>query len=205
MAVKLKPSPRQLQIDQMDVRRLDLNEYHRLVEIGFFEEEDERVELIEGVLHRMSPKGPSHAGVLSRILRLFITELGERAEVRAQDPVTDPHSASEPEPDLVLAAPREDNYVSRHPQPREVLLIVEIADTSLEADRSIKKQVYAAAGIEDYWIVNLVDNQIEVYREPMVFEDGTATYRQRMLYRAGDTVVPLQFPDCQIDVTALLP
>lgn len=204
MVVKLGPTPRQLQIDQMDVRRLDLDEYHRLIEIGFFGE-DERVELIEGVLHRMSPKGPSHAGVLSRMLRLFITELGERAEVRAQDPITDPHSVSEPEPDLVLAVPRGDNYVSRHPQPQEVLLVIEVADSSLAADRGIRKQVYAAAGIEDYWIVNLVDGQVEVYREPKLLADSTATYQQQTIHKADDIVALLHFPDCEVDVAALLP
>lgn len=199
MTVQLKQP-----VDQIDIRRLSLEEYHHLIEIGFFAT-DERVELIEGVLHRMSPKGPRHAGVLRRLLRLFFTQLGDRVEISAQDPITIPSSNSEPEPDLTLAVPREDNYIDRHPLPEEVLLVVEIADSSLEEDQGAKLCGYAAASIEEYWIVNLVDNQIEIYQEPAILADGTATYHQCTLHRAGETITPLHFPDCVVEVASLLP
>jgi len=182
---------------------LDLEEYHRLIEMGFFGSDD-RVELIEGVLHRMSPRGPRHADCLERLLRLFILQLGERARVRGQDPITIPASGSEPEPDLALVMPREGGYRDRHPLPEEVWLVVEIAEWSLQEDRELKLPVYAAAGIEEYWVINLVDKQVEVYREPVPLPDGGATYRQRTLHIAGDTIAPLRFPDCVIEVAHLV-
>lgn len=191
-------------VDRLNVRRLDLEEYHRLIEMGFFGPDD-RVELIEGVLHRMSPRGPRHAECLRRLLRVFITTLAGRAEVSAQGPITIPASGSEPEPDLTLVVPREGGYGDRHPLPNEVLLVVEIAETSLQEDRELKLPVYAAAGIEEYWILNLVDDQIEVYRKPVVLPDGGATYRERILYVRGDQVAPLRFPDCLIEVADVLP
>lgn len=191
-------------VDRLNIRRFDLEEYHRLIEMGFFGSGD-RVELIEGVLHRMSPRGPRHAECLRRLLRVFITTLAGRAEVSAQDPITIPASGSEPEPDLTLVVPREGGYGDRHLLPSEVLLVVEIAETSLQEDRELKLPVYAAAGIEEFWIANLVDDQIEVYREPVALPDGGATYRQRTLHVEGERVAPLRFPDCVIEVTHLLP
>lgn len=204
MAVQLKPPARQIGMGQFDIRRLDLEEYHRLIEIGFFEE-DERVELIEGVLHRMSPRGPHHGGSLKSLLQAFISTLGGQVTFSVQDPITIPSADSEPEPDLVLATPRKGGYFDRHPLPEEVLLVVEIADSSLAEDRGIKLRVYAAAGIEEYWVVNLVDDQVEVYREPATLADGTATYRRQTVHRAGDTISPRHFPDCKIEVAPLLP
>ncbi len=204
MAVKLRPTLHQLQIGDLDVRRLDLDEYHRMIEIGLFDE-DERVELIGGVLHRMSPRGPQHGGSLKRVLGAFIEQLGTRVEFSVQDPITIPSVTSEPEPDLVLAKPRDVGYFDRHPLPEEVLLLVEVADSSLEVDQEVKLPVYAAAGIEDYWIVNLVDGQVEVHREPEVLADGMATYQWQTIHKVGDTVTPLHFPDCMIEVAALLP
>lgn len=205
MVVKLKSPPTpQVRIDQLDVRRLDLEEYHRMIEVGFFGE-GERVELIGGVLHRMSPRGPQHGGSLKRLVGAFVEQLGGQVEFSVQDPITIPSVTSEPEPDLVLVKPRDIGYFDRHPLPAEVLLLVEVADSSLKVDQEVKPPVYAAAGIEDYWIINLVDNQVEIYRGPAVAEDGTADYEQQTVHVAGDTVAPLRFPDCQIDVATLLP
>ncbi len=204
MVVELKPLPGQVGISQLDIRRLDLEEYHRLIEMGFFAE-DERVELIEGVLHRMSPKGTRHAECLERLLRTFYTVLRKQVRIRAQDPITIPASGSEPEPDLILITPREGGYLDHHPLPEDILLVVEIADSSLAEDQGIKLGVYAAAGIEEYWVINLVDDQVEVYREPATLADGTAAYRQQTVHRAGDTIAPLHFPDCKIEVAPLLP
>lgn len=203
MVVELKPLPRQVGISQLDIRRLDLEEYHRLIEIGFFAE-DERVELIEGVLHSMSPRGPFHAEIVSRLVELYVVLLRGRAKVRSQDPITIPLTGSEPEPDLALVAPREGGYLDRHPLPEEVFLVGEVADSSLREDRGIKLRMYAAAGIEEYWIINLVDGQVEVYREPATRADETAIYRQHTVHNPGDMVSPLRFPDCAIDVALLL-
>lgn len=204
MAVQSGAKTYQLDVGRLDIRRFSLDEYHQLVEIGFLYE-DEPVELIEGVLHSKDRQSPPHAQSRRRLASSIFDQLIERTTVRIGDPITIPSSDSEPEPDLMLIVPREGSYVDRHPLPEEVLLVVEVADTSLENDREIKLPVYAAAGIEDYWIVNLVDNQVEVYRQPAVLTDGTATYRQRTVHVAGDTIAPLHFPDCAIDVRPLLP
>jgi len=204
MVVQLKPPVKVAGIGQLDIRRLGLKEYHRLIEIGFFAE-DERVELIEGVLHRMSPKGPRHAECLEQLDDRLSEALGGRARVRTQDPITIPSSSSEPEPDLIVFQPWEGGYPARHPLPEEVLLVVEVADSSLREDRGVKLRVYAAAGIEEYWVINLVDDQVEVYRQPATLPDGTGIYNQRTVHGAGDTIAPLHFPDCKIDVAPLLP
>lgn len=186
------------------VRRLSLEEYHQLIESGFFAPE-ERVELIEGVLHAMSPRGPRHGGCLTRLLHLIFPCVEDRALVRVQDPITITAGGSEPEPDLVLAVRRPDAYSDRHPQPNEVLLLVEVADTTLEYDREVKVPLYAAAGIADYWIVNLVDDVVEVYRQPVTLADGTAGYRTVQVFSAGETAQPLHFQDCALAVSDVIP
>jgi Uma2 family endonuclease len=199
MATLVEPTVR-----QMTIRHFSLEEYHWLIEHGFFQE-DERVELIEGVLQSMSPKGLRHAACLTRGLRIFNTALSEHACVRAQDPITLSASNSEPEPDLVVAQRRENDYADHHPLPKDVILVIEIASSSLEYDRRVKVPVYAAAGIVEYWIVNLRDDLIEVYREPTSPDEGAPYYHQHLRFSAQDTVNPAQFPDCAISVKDLLP
>lgn len=199
MATLVEPTVRQISF-----RRFSLEEYHWLIERGFFRE-DERVELIEGVLNQMSPKGLRHSACLSILLRLLPSMIGERAWIRAQDPITLPDSNSEPEPDLVLAAPRERGYLDHHPFPNDILLIVEIAQSSLAYDRRIKIPLYAAAGVGEYWIVNLRDDQVEVYREPTTPVEGAAYYHQHLRFSAENVLQPAQFPDCVIVVADLLP
>jgi len=188
----------------MTIRRLTLDEYHRLIELGIFHE-DERVELIEGVLHQMSPEGSRHAECVDRLTEFFYAARKDRYRIRIQHPLTIPNSHSEPEPDLALVVPREDGYADRHPQPEEVLLVVEVADTSVEEDRLVKAPLYATAGIAELWIVNLRERQVEVYRQPVTFPAGHSAYRERILYSVGDTLSPLQFPDCKIAVADLFP
>ncbi len=199
MATIVRPAVR-----HNSVRTFSLEEYHWLIEHGFFRE-DERVELIGGVLNQMSPKGLRHAVCLSNFLHLLPAMISGKARIRAQDPITMVDSSSEPEPDLVLAAPRENRYLDHHPYPADVLLVVEIADSSLEQDRRVKVPVYAAAGIAEFWIVNLIDDQIEVYREPTSPAEGAAYYRQRMILSEPDTVNPIHLPDCSIAVKDVLP
>ncbi|MCY4436789.1 MAG: Uma2 family endonuclease [Chloroflexi bacterium] len=189
---------------RIDVRRLKLAEYHWLIERGFFRE-DERVELIQGVLHQMSPEGPRHVAVIDRLHDHFFSKLGERAQVRAQHPISLLESGSEPEPDLVLAKKRADYYSGRHPVPEEVILVVEVAASSLEEDQRVKVPIYAAAGIGEYWLVNLRADRIEVYRQPINPAAGPAYYRERLLYFPQDTVHPLNFPDCDLPVADVLP
>jgi Uma2 family endonuclease len=191
-------------VGQIALRPFSLEDYHWLIEHGFFHE-DERVELIQGVLHQMSPKGLRHAACLTRGLRIFNAALSDRACVRAQDPITLPGSNSEPEPDLVVAQWREDDYATHHPLPEDVLLVIEIADSSLDYDRRVKVPLYAASGISEFWLVNLQEDKIEVYREPTSPAVGTPYYRQHQITSVQDTVTPTRFPDCAISVEDLLP
>ena len=183
----------------MPIRPFSLEEYHWLIEHGLFHE-DERVELIEGVLRQMSPKGRRHSSCLTRMLRIFHVEFGEQTSIRSQDPITLLDSNSEPEPDVVVARRRDDDYLEHNPYPEDVLLVVEIAYSSLEYDRRVKAPLYAAAGIAEYWIVNLVESQIEVYREPERPAEGAAYYRLRLIVPSHDSVHPIHFPDCSIVV-----
>lgn len=190
--------------EQVALRPFSLREYHWLIDHGFFHG-SERVELIQSVLHLMSPKGTRHAACQSRLLHQLIPAIGKSAWIRAQGPITIPESDSEPEADLVLAAPRESGYSDRHPYPADVLLVIEIAHTSLNYDRSVKVPLYAASGIAEYWIMNLQDDNIEVYREPITPQQGTSCFRQRLTLAAQDTVAPTHFPDCVLSVLDILP
>ena len=199
MATVVEPA-----VGQMVIRPLSIEDYHWMIEHGFFNE-DERVELIRGVLHQMSPEGPRHVAAIDRLHHHFFGKLGECAQVRAQHPVSLPESGSEPEPDLVLAKKREDYYSGRHPVPEEVILVVEVAASSLEEDQRVKVPIYAAAGIVECWIVNLRDDRIEVYREPIVPAEGAAYYHQHLRFSAQDILHPVRFPDCELAVADLLP
>jgi Uma2 family endonuclease len=108
-------------------------------------------------------------------------------------------TGSEPEPDLALLRPRADDYTESHPTSADILLIVEVSDSSLDYDRQVKGNQYAEAGIEDYWIMNLVDEQIEIHREPA--PDG---YRSARIAKSGDTIQPVAFPDVTLAVADIL-
>ena len=141
--------------------RLTVAEYHQLGEEGTLAED---VELLEGLVVKKMPKNPRHVAVVKRLRRLLEAMFKGKWEVSSQDPVT--LSASEPEPDVVLVRGTEEDYAQRHPGPADVGLLVEVSDSTLHRDRGAKKRIYAKAGIPVYWIVNLVNNQIEVYTQP---------------------------------------
>ena len=179
------------------LHRFSAEDYHRLAEVGILPRKA-RVELIEGAIHDMSPIGPLHSGVVIRLIRLFNLRVKGRWVVSAQGPVG-LDNYSEPQPDLVLLKPAPDDYVSHHPAPDDVFLLIEVADSSLEFDRNKKLPVYARAGIPELWIVNLQESTIEVYREPHF-----TGYEKKTVLRAGDKASPLAFPDVAVDVAELL-
>lgn len=179
------------------LHRLSLNEYHWLIEQGFFQPED-RVELIEGVLVDMSPLGPQHANAVDALTEELVTTVKRRARVRIQQPVTLPEQTTEPEPDFVLATRRQ-VYQTTHPRPADVLLIGEVSDNTLAYDRSKKLRLYAAAGIQEYWIVNLVNNVLEVYRDP-IGTGNNAGYQTKLTYQPNAKVAPVALPDCHLDL-----
>ena len=143
---------------------IDLSVYHSMIEHGMLSEAD-KVELIHGQLVTLSPKGSRHAGCLRKIMTWLPNQVGDRAQIQVQDPIQIP-DISEPEPDLAFAKPRADFYAERHPLPDEVLLLIEIADSSLDYDRNIKGPLYAAAGIPAYWIINLPEQVVECHEAP---------------------------------------
>ena len=177
--------------------RFTVDEYHKMAEVGLVTEDD-LVELIDGDIIDMPPIGPGHASSVDRLGDRFRTWLGGAVIIRSQNPVRI-GPRTEPEPDIVVVPRRDDYYATGHPTPADVLLLVEVADSSLDYDRNTKIPLYAEAGIVEYWIVNLVDDLILVYRDP-----GPAGYGVVQVLRRGDTIRPLAFPDVEIAVSDVL-
>ena len=144
--------------------RFTVVEYHRMGEVGILNE-DSRVELIRGQIVDMAPIGAPHHGMVIRLTRLLPGVLAGRGILSVQNPVR-LDDGSEPEPDVVVLRPRADDYATATPCPPDVLLLIEVADTSLEADRAVKLPLYAESGIAECWIVNLVERVVEVCRQP---------------------------------------
>jgi Uma2 family endonuclease len=179
------------------VHRFTVEDYYRMAESGALAP-DARVELLEGQIIDMMPIGPFHASVVKRLLYLF-GRLGEgRWIVDAQSPVR-LNNRSEPQPDFVLLKPRSDFYQACHPAPEDVILLVEVADSSVLYDREDKRQAYARAGIIECWLVNLPERLVEVCREPSALGYGHVT-----TVRPGESLAPLVFPDASIAVADLL-
>lgn len=183
---------------QPSLRLLTAAEYEQMIAAGIFNEDD-RVELLEGVMVEIGPKGMKHATSTDRAARYFIRALGNRVIVRNQNPIL-LNDYSEPEPDLVLAAPEAHEYAYRHPASEDISLILEVADTSLAYDRHSKGLSYAGSGIVQYLILNINEMEIEDYREPSA--DG---YRHKQTYTAGESFDLVAFPDITIKVSDLLP
>jgi Uma2 family endonuclease len=169
-------------------RRFTVEEYHRMGEAGILHEDD-RVELLDGRLYAMPPIGSSHASRVDRLTRLLVLHVGDEATVRVQNPIRIGPD-SEPEPDLALVDPNDETYRERHPQPEEVLLLVEVADATEDFDRSTKLSLYARAGISEYWVVSLPDERVYVHREPT--EDD---YGLRLTRKSGDAVTVAALPE----------
>jgi Uma2 family endonuclease len=175
-------------------RLFTVEEYHRMAEAGVLGA-DERVELIEGEIVQMAPIGPRHAGCVINATRLFITRLGDRAVVSPQNPVVI-RPRSEPQPDLLLLRPRTVSYSRELPASEDVLLAVEVADTTVRFDRLVKARLYARASIPEFWLCLPLDGSVEVYREPVA--DG---YMSVTVYGPGQIVSPLAFPDVSFTVS----
>lgn len=180
--------------------RFTVEEYYRMGETGILAP-DARVELIEGEIYDMMPVGPFHSGIGTRLHRLFERLPNpDRWLVRSQYPVR-LNDGSEPQPDLALVRPRDDFYTGSHPTPADVFLLVEVADSSLSFDREKKLPLYARAGIAEFWLVNLVARNLEVYRRPNAL---TGSYGETFVVGIGDTLAPAVFPDAGLAVAQLL-
>ena len=183
---------------QPGLRLLTTAEYEQMIAAGIFNEDD-RVELLEGVIVERSPKGMKHSAATDRAARYFLRRLGERVIVRNQNPIQ-LNDFSEPEPDLVLAAPEEFEYAFNHPRAEDVFLVLEVSDTTLTYDRHSKGPSYARAGIVQYLILNVNEMEIEDYREPSVDE-----YRSRRTYTIEHSFDLVAFPGIKVKVSDLLP
>jgi Uma2 family endonuclease len=176
--------------------RLDVEAYYKMAEAGILPR-DLRVELIDGEIIDMPAIGSPHAGLVKRLVRLFAPAAGEgRVTLSVQDPLR-LDSFNEPEPDVMLLRPRADDYRTSHPTASEVLLLVEVADTSLGYDSSIKIPLYATFGIPEVWIVEIGGAAIEVYRSP---KDGDYAARER---HSSGVLSPALVSGIAIDVAAL--
>lgn len=182
---------------QLQKRLFTVEEYNRMAEAGILGEDD-RVELIDGEIIQMSPIGRRHAGCVNRLNRILAVRVGDRAVVAVQNPVQ-LSDRSEPQPDVALLIPRADFYSQAHPQPQEVLLIVEVANTTAEYDREVKVPLYAQANISEVWVVDLVGELVEVYRQPSL--DGYAEVQQ---LRRGENFSTHAFPDVLLTVDEIL-
>ncbi len=182
---------------QLQRRLLTIKDYHLLIEAGSLGEDD-RLELIEGEIIEMSPISPEHAAHVKRLNKLFARTLGERALIGVQDPIG-LGERSEPQPDLALLRPRPDDYASAHPGPDDVLLVVEVAETSVDYDRNVKMPLYARVGIPEAWLVALADKWIEVYQEP-----SPVGYLSMRRVLPGASLASQAFPDAAVAVSEIL-
>jgi Uma2 family endonuclease len=179
-------------------RLFTAREYQHLVEVGVLNE-DERIELIEGRIVPMAPKNIKHAMATRRGLRCFTRVLGERVIIGVQDPVL-LNDFSEPEPDIVLLATPDDRYLESHPTPKDIFLVLEIADSSLAYDRDVKCPLFARNGIIHFCLLNLQNRELEDYREP-----GPNGYRRKQTYSEEESFNLVAFPKISIKVKDLLP
>ncbi|MGA9997089.1 MAG: Uma2 family endonuclease [Pyrinomonadaceae bacterium] len=182
----------------LELRLFTVEEYERMAEVGILGR-DERLELIDGVIIKMSPKGDPHCAATDRAARYFIKRMDDKVIVRNQNPIRLDNNA-EPEPDIVLATPQEKEYSDRKPTPQEILLVLEVADTTLYSDRRTKALIYARAGIQQYCILNLKARELEDYRDP-----SSEGYRSKQTYKAEQSFSLVAFPEVVIAVGELLP
>lgn len=177
-------------------RLLSVDDYHRMAEAGIFGPE-ERVELIEGEIVTMAPIGPDHSGIVNQLNQLLVMATVGKAIVSPQNPVVLPEH-SEPEPDLALLRPRADWYRKAKPLPADVLLLIEVAESTLRYDREVKRRLYAAHGIPEYWVIDLEGSRLVRFSEPM--PDGYGVEERVADLRRVD---PVTLPGVTLDLSGL--
>jgi Uma2 family endonuclease len=183
---------------QTRVRLWNVDEYHRMLETGIITAY-ERVELIDGQVIPMSAKNPPHAATTLCASDYLKRLLAEVALVRVQDPIQ-LSQYSEPEPDIAVVRIDARKYIDRHPAPNEIFLLIEVADTTLETDRKQKAPLYAKAGIADYWILDVNQRQVFVFREP-----GLEGYNLKFILPEDATLSLMAFPEIEVQISQLFP
>lgn len=179
-------------------RLISVKEYYKMAEVGILSEDD-RVELILGKIIQISPIGSKHAASVDKALALLhkLNAQNQNVIIRGQNPVR-LSDFSEPEPDIALLKPSLDYYASHHPMAKDVLLIIEVSDTTLDYDREVKLPIYATSNIPEYWIMNLGKREIEAYS---ILRDGQ--YQSRKLFLPGDEI-PLNALNTKIAVDQIM-
>lgn len=182
---------------QLAKRWFTVTEYNRMAEAGILTQDD-RVELIEGEIVRMSPISSHHAGCVNRLNVLLSSQAEHSFIVSVQNPIV-AGDYSEPQPDVAVLRLRGDFYAEGHPRPEDVLLAIEVADTTVESDRSVKMPLYARAGIPEAVLVNLPQDIIETHSEPV-----NGQYQSVKILRRGETFAPKAIPHLKLTVDAIL-
>jgi Uma2 family endonuclease len=175
---------------------LTVDDYHKMAEAGILGEDD-RVELIDGELIEMAPIGSNHAGEVMRLNMLLSAAVAGRAIVSPQNPVR-LGAHSEPQPDITVLRFRDDFYRASHPQPEDVLVLIEVADTTVHYDREVKIPLYARHGIPEVWLIDLQQERVEIYLQPS--SDG---YRQILRPAKNERIALSLLPDVSILITDL--
>jgi Uma2 family endonuclease len=172
-------------------RLFTVDQFHQMGEAGIFAEDD-RVELLAGEIVDLTPIGSRHAACVSRLNYLLGRDVGDAFRLRIQDPVQ-LDDYSEPQPDVAVVKARADFYRDAHPRPADVLLLIEVADTSVEIDRAEKIPLYAASGVPEVWIVDLNAGHVDVYRDP-----ASAGYRTHETVGRGGSLRPAALSQIQL-------
>lgn len=201
--VLVVPAIAAFSVADLPIRPFTVDEYYRMTRAGIIEP-TEHVELIHGVIVEMAAKGTPHFTATTNTRDTFIAKLGGGHTVRQEGPID--LGGTEPEPDVVVARGKSRDYREHHPKPADVLLLVEVAETSLDYDLKVKVPLYAAAGIVEYWILDLEHNRLEVFRDLLPADAShAAAYRTHLSLFPGDSVTPVNFPNASIAVSDLLP
>jgi Uma2 family endonuclease len=182
----------------LKLRQITVEEYDLMIQTGVFDENDQ-VELLNGAIVEKMPKGTKHSAATDRATRIFYRTFEETVVIRNQNPIW-LDELSEPEPDIVLAKARDDDYEDSHPTPAEIYLILEVSDSTLDYDRNTKGEAYARAGISQYLVLNVQEKVLEDYREPSA--DG---FQSKQTYHAGQQFNLVAFPEASLSVDEFLP
>ncbi|MGC8711422.1 MAG: Uma2 family endonuclease [Leptodesmis sp.] len=184
--------------EPLRLKRWTVQDYHRMTELGLLDP-SERTELIGGQIILMAAKGTPHVVVLGLLAELLRDRLNTRALIRTQAPIQ-LDDYSEPEPDLVVVRGAVLDYLDHHPHPSEIYWVVEVADSSLRTDCEVKDKIYALSGIAEYWVLDVTNRQLHVFRDP-----ASTGYGSHVILTEAASITPLAFPDVSLQLSAMFP
>lgn len=184
-------------VSSVKPKRFCVDEFRRMTEIGILPEES-GWEIIDGYLLDKMTIGSKHAGTVKRLSEMLRDSARNQAIISVQDPIQI-DEYNEPEPDIALLRRRNDFYTESHPKPIDVLLLVKVSDSTAEYDREIKKTLYAEAGIREFWLVNLKDNNVEVYTQPK-----NGVYYSALILEPGETIESKSIENLRFSVEEIL-